>query len=619
MVRAMSYLDGILARVTKPARYTGAEWNSMSKDWDSTRIKIALSYPDLYEIGMSNLGLAIIYDLLNAQPDVLAERVFAPWVDMDAEMRSHDVPLFSLESRRPVVDFDILGFSLGYELTYTNMINMLDLAGIPALAARRGDDMPLVIAGGSCALNPEPVADFIDLFFIGEAEDALPEFLDVFRRWKTAGSGRKLDLLAEAAGIGGVYVPSLYETEYHADGTFASIRPLAAEAKPSVQRRIVDMLPPPLTRPIVPYLQVVHDRGAVEIQRGCSQGCRFCQAGMMYRPVRERPMDEVIKAVGDLVKLCGYDEISLLSLSSTDYTDMARLVETLSQRYRGKNLTLSLPSLRLDTFSVALADAFKDGKKGSLTFAPEAGTERLRQAINKGISDEAIVDTVRTASERGWKGIKLYFMIGLPTETLEDVEGICRLVRNVRAIGKGRLSFRVNASIFVPKPHTPFQWEPQAAEEELAAKQQVLRAGLKRAGVQLSWQDPKVSQLEGALSRGDRRVSRVIQRAADLGCRFDAWSEHFAYDKWQQAFVDCGLDPEFFACRTRAFDEALPWGHIDTGVSVAFLRSEHERTYLGQGTPNCATTACNTCGLHLRHELCRTKYRESVGASKAGG
>ncbi len=611
----MVNLDSILSRVKRPARYTGGEWNSVSKDWESTAIKVVISYPDLYEIGMSNFGLAIIYDLLNRQTDVLAERVFSPWVDMEAEMRSDGYPLFSLESKRPVKDFDIIGFSLGYELTYSNVLNLLDLAGLPINAAERDDSMPLVIAGGSCALNPEPVAEFIDLFVVGEGEEVVLELLDIYREWKREGTGRREELLREAAQIQGIYVPRFYSVDYHDDGTVAAITPMVAEAKPAIERRIVSNLPPALTNTLVPYLQVVHDRAAVEIQRGCYQGCRFCQAGIIYRPVRERSREEIVRAVGDLARNCGYDEISLLSLSTSDYPDIANLVNVISERYRGNNIILSLPSLRLDTFSVALADSLRDGKKSSFTFAPEAGTERLRRAINKGISEEDILQTIETAWERGWKSVKLYFMIGLPTETLSDIEGIVYLVRRIKSVGKGRINVRVNASTFVPKPHTAFQWVAQVSEDELAAKQQILRNGLKKSGVQLSWHDPDASLLEGVLSRGDRRLAGAIEHAWRLGSRFDAWSEHFVYEKWQTAFGRCGLDPCFYACRERSLDEILPWTHIDTGISHGFLRKEYERTMLGEETPNCSSGPCNACGLQGKMSSCQSKYSALKTAS----
>jgi len=607
----MTNLDRILPRVTRPARYTGNEWNSIVKDWNAVDIRMALVYPDLYEIGMSNLGLSILYDLVNRQPKALAERAYAPWVDMEAEMRKASLPLFSLESKRPLKDFDVIGFSLGYELTYTNVLNMLDLAQIPVLAGERNDSQPLIIAGGCCALNAEPMAEFIDVFVLGEGEEVLLELLETLRRWKLQGSRRKQELLLGLAGIPGIYVPSLYRVDYNSDGTVSSIAPKLPEAKPSLRRRVVVELLPVVTRPVVPYLEVVHDRAAIEIQRGCTRGCRFCQAGTIYRPLRKRPKEEVLEAADELLRNCGYNELSLLSLSTSEHPDIESLVSALAVRYREHYLKISLPSLRMDSTSVRLMDLLASGKKTGLTFAPEAGSDRLRQAINKGIAEDEMLQTIAMAAERGWNGVKLYFMIGLPTETFDDVEGIVQLVQRLRQAGRkprGR-PFQVRASVsaFVPKAHTPFQWVPQNTEEELRAKVEVLRRGLKRSGAHLSWQEPRTSLLEGVLTRGDRRLAKVIHRAWQLGCTFDSWSERFDSEKWLRAFNDVGLDPAFYAHRQRTLDEKLPWSHIDVGVSTAFLKREYERTFRGTETEDCRYGKCNACGLEHWYTDCQRK------------
>jgi len=606
----LNYLDNILYQVTKPARYTGNEWNSVIKDWESTPIKVALIYPDLYEIGMSNMALPILYELLNNQPDVLAERVYAPWVDMEAIMRTAGISLFSLESKHPLKDFDILGFSLGYELTYTNVLNMLHLAQIPVLASERDDSHPIVIAGGSCALNPEPMVDFIDFFVIGDGEEVLPELLDSVRNWKDSGVSKR-ELFHKVAAIHGIYVPSLYEVEYHGDGLLKSITPITAQAKPTIQRRIAAKLPPPPTKPVVPYIEVVHDRGTIEIQRGCSRGCRFCQAGFIYRPVRERPQGEVIQAVEEIIANCGYNEVSLVSLTTSDYPNIDKLVGSLSRRY--PELTLSLPSLRIDSFSVRLVDSLPSRRKTGLTFAPEAGSERLRQAINKNIPEEDLLQTAATAFDRGWTTLKLYFMLGLPEETTGDIESIIELVDKVHSLGrkaKGkRPQIRISLSTFVPKPHTPFQWVAQESEQQLNSKHELLKAGLRRKGTRLSWQDPKVSLLEAVLSLGDRRLGKVIYRAWQLGCTFDAWSERFNYENWLRAFSESGLEPGFYARRQRSLDELLPWAHIDIGVTAAFLKQEYQRALEGKETPDCRYQVCNACGLERWQPNCQQKPR----------
>jgi len=609
----MTYPDSILYQVTKPARYTGGEWNSIVKDWDKSDIKIALSYPDVYELGMSNMALPILYELLNSQPDVLAERVFAPWLDMEAILRVRGIPLVSLESKHPLKDFDIIGFSLGYELTYTNVLNMLYLAQIPVLASERTDSHPIVIAGGSCVLNPEPMADFIDFFVIGDGEEVLPELLDCFRDWKAKATSKQ-QLLQQVTTIPGIYVPSLYQIEYQADGLFKGIIPTVPQAKPSIKRRIVSKLPPPVTKPVVPYIEVVHDRGAIEIQRGCSRGCRFCQAGIIYRPVRERPQEEVLQGVGEIITNCGYNEVSLVSLCTNDYPDIDKLVANLIHRYQEHNLTLSLPSLRTDSSSVRLVDSLSSRRKTGLTFAPEAGSQRLQRSINKYIPEDEILQTAAAAFAKGWSSLKLYFMLGLPTETLDDVQEIVQLVDKICSLGrkaKGqRPQLRVSVSTFVPKPHTPFQWVSQASQPELDAKHELLKQGLRRTRSRLSWPDPKVSLLEAVLSRGDRRLGKVIYRAWQLGSTFDAWDEHFNYENWLRAFAESGLEPAFYARRERSLDEPLPWTHIDVGVTTAFLKQEYQRALDNRETPDCRNKACNACGLERWQPECQQKHQK---------
>ncbi len=598
-------LEQLLYQVTKPARYTGGEWNSVVKNWQKTRIRIALAFPDVYEIGMSNLAMPILYRIWNSQPDVLAERVYAPWVDLEALLRQHHIPLFSLESKRPLKDFDVIGFSLGYELCYTNVVNMLDLAGIPPFSRQRDDSHPLIIAGGSCALNPEPVADFFDLFVIGEGEDLAVKLVEVFRAYRD----NKAALLRQAARLPGIYVPGLYHAEYREDGAFASLTPAAAEAKSKIERQIVTPLSYPVTNPVVPYIETVHDRGAIEIQRGCSRGCRFCQAGMIYRPVRELPQQAVISSVDDIIQSCGYNEVSLVSLSTGDYHHINELVARLSHKYYHANLSVSLPSLRLDTSSIDLIEALPRKRKTTLTFAPEAGSERLRQAINKVVSDELILNTLAAAFEKGWMNIKLYFMIGLPTETLDDVKSIVELISKIGKAGKraGNRSprLRVSVSTFVPKPHTPCQWSTQEAEATLSVKQELLKQGLRRAGAHLSWQDPKISLLEATFSRGDRRLGNVIYKAWETGCKFDTWTEHFNYQSWLQAFRENGLDPAFYAHRERPLDEPLPWQHIDIGVSPTFLQKEYHNIAQEKATPDCRYASCSACGLHHSQPACQ--------------
>ncbi|MHB1133337.1 MAG: TIGR03960 family B12-binding radical SAM protein, partial [Chloroflexota bacterium] len=529
--------------------------------------------------GMSNLGLAILYEAVNAEPNLLAERVFAPWVDMEAELRATGTPLFSLESRRPLRDFDVVGFSLGCELTYSNLLNMLALGGIPLLAAERVETDPLVIAGGTGAYNPEPLADFVDLFVVGDGEPSLPLLLRLVAECsrRTADGGPRLDrqdFLRRAAGLEGIYVPSLYAVDYADDGTVTAVTPSAPEAPAVVTRALARTLPPNVSHPVVPTLNTVHDRAAVEVMRGCPNGCRFCQAGQVYLPVRVRGADEVMQAAEALLAHTGYEELSLLSLSTGDYPRVAELAQRLAAAHPDVNI--SLPSLRVDSFSVELAKSLHR-RKTSLTFAPEAGTQRLRDAIGKRVSEDDLLRAAEAAYGSGWSTVKLYFMIGLPTETADDVAGIGRLARATLDVGRRvagrRAQLHVSVSTFVPKPQTPFQWAAQDTHEMLGQKQSLLRASVPR-GVRLAWHDPKASLLEAALARGDRRLGRALLRAHQLGCRFDAWSEHLRYDLWQQVVAEAGLSLAFYAQRERSLDEVLPWAHIRSGASPQKLRRE---------------------------------------------
>ncbi|MCL5961473.1 MAG: TIGR03960 family B12-binding radical SAM protein [Chloroflexi bacterium] len=591
-------LDRILPKVAKPARYTGGEWNSIVKTWDSDRVKVALVYPDVYEVGMSNLGLQVLYDLLNQRADILAERCYAPWLDMEREMRQEDLPLFSLESRRPLREFDIVGFSLSHELVYTNVLNMLDLAGIPIPAAERDESHPLIIAGGSGCFNPEPMADFFDLFVVGEGEEVLPELVDEFKT-----SHGRADFLRRAAHIPGVYVPGLYEVRYNADGTLAGTLPAVEGAPATITRRFVSELPPTPVRPIVPFINVVHDRAMIEIHRGCSRGCRFCQAGMIYRPVRERSKEEILRTAAELLANTGADELSLVSLSSSDHSEIKGIVKDLAQSH--PNVDISLPSLRIDSFSVMLAEAIRRHKTG-LTFAPEAGSQRLRDVINKGVTEDDLIRTVEAAYSRGWRTIKLYFMIGLPTERMEDVEGIADLARKVRAIGRRyhghRAQLTVSATTLIPKPGSPFQWVAQERPESVRPKQDYLRQSLR--GIRFSWHDPESSLLEAVLTRGDRRLGKVIHEAWQLGCRFDAWSDQQQPGLWLKAFDRAGLDPAFYAYRERPTDETLPWDHIGSGITKEFLLREYRRGVLGHLTPDCRSNTCAACGMRAVGAVC---------------
>jgi radical SAM family uncharacterized protein len=600
-------LDRILPTVSKPARYTGGEWNSVVKNWSACNVHWVLAFPDIYEIGMSNLGLAILYDRLNRTDGVLAERVYAPWVDMEGAMRAAGLPLFSLESRHPLAEFDIVGFGLPYEQLYTNLLNMLDLAGLPVLAAERDERHPLVIAGGGAAYNPEPMADFVDAFVVGDGEEVILEITAAIGDAKRQGLGREA-VLRRLAEISGVYVPRFYRVDYYTSGMVASVTPLVAEAKMPVRKRIVATLPPLVTSPLVPYVDIVHNRAAVEIQRGCGRGCRFCHAGMVYRPVRERPVDEILDAVDQIVANTGFEEIALLSLSSSDYTQIEALVEGLVARQgdagagsRPGHLSISLPSLRIESVSVNLMEQLQAaGRRSSFTFAPEAATERLRGVINKPIADEDLLAVAEEVFGRGWKTIKLYFMIGHPTQTLEDVAAIVDLAMQVRAVGKrviGRKAqVNVGVSTLVPKAHTPFQWVPLAEESEIRAQQDYLKENLRGPGLKLSWNNYQETLLEAVLSRGDRRLGAVIHRAWQLGARFDAWSDQYKVEAWRQAFRDTGLEVGFYARRPRSLDEVLPWDHLDPGVSKKYLARDYLASLRGETRLDCREQ-CHACGI----------------------
>lgn len=604
-------LEKILPTVQKPGRYAGGELNQVVKDWSQTPLRVLLAFPDVYDLGMSNLGLAILYDILNREPDVVAERVFSPWPDMEEAMRLSGIPLYSLETKHPAAEFDILGVSLPYETLYTNLLNLLDLAGVPLLAADRGPDDPIVLAGGHAALNPEPVADFVDAFAIGEGEDLILDVVRTVRAWKASGQDRP-SLLRSLGRIWGVYVPSLYRAHYFDDGTLSGVEALAAEAALPVVKRIVPKLPPPLTRLIVPYIDVTHNRIPIEIQRGCTRGCRFCQAGMITRPVRERPVEEIVTAIEQALEQTGFEEVALLSLSSSDYDEILPLVREIGRRFAGRHLNISLPSLRIETFSVELMDLLQgEAHRGGFTLAPEAATERMREIINKPVSTPQVLETAREIYAHGWHLIKLYFMIGHPSEALEDVRAIADLCKAVLAEGRKvigkRAEVHAGVSTFVPKPHTPFQWVPCDTVDQVEAKQALLKRELRGPGLKLSWTSPEETLLEAWLSRGDRRLGAVIHEAWRRGARFDAWQEHFRPEAWREAFEAVGLDSAFYTHRERPIDEILPWDHISAGVRKDFLTEDYLWSLQGRTRLDCRER-CFACGILPRFAELRRQH-----------
>ncbi len=607
-------IERVLPRVQKATRYMGGEMGSVMKDPAQVRVRYAFLFPDVYEVGMSHLGMKILYHTINKRPDAWCERVFSPWLDMAEEMRREHIPLFSLESRTPVSELDMLGVTLQYEMSYSNILDALAMAGIPLRSAERTSG-PFVIAGGPCAFNPEPLADFFDIFVLGDGEQSTHDTIDMFLKWKESGLPRA-EYLKMCAQIPGVYVPSLYDVEYNADGTVRSVTPKPGSGAPErVYKALVNDLnaadfPDQM---IVPFGEIVHDRIMLELFRGCTRGCRFCQAGMIYRPVRERSMERLLELADKLIDSTGYEEISLSSLSSGDYSCLPELATELMRRFEKRRVSVTLPSLRVDTFVKDTLAQTQRVKKTTLTFAPEAGSQRLRDVINKGVTEEDLLRSVRDAFESGWSGIKLYTMLGLPTENTADLDGLVQLTRDVisqyfavpkeqRARG---LRVAVSTSTFVPKPHTPFQWEPQDSLDEIERKQRYLVSqfrGMK--SVDYKYHESEISFMEACFARGDRRLCAVLENAHKLGCRFDGWHEQFRYDLWLEAFAQAGLDPHFYANRRRAEDEVLPWDHIDAGVTKEFLLREKHRAERGETTPDCRG-GCQGCGLRRYEGACR--------------